>query len=233
MKIIDLNADLGEGMPHEQEILPLISSANICCGAHAGSPEITRATVISCLRLGIRIGAHPGYPDPEHFGRRSISELDLTPLEILSSLETQILSVPQARYIKPHGAFYTESSTMWQTDEEPCYTSWLLLQDILFSTQLPLLGLADTPHEINSKATSVKFIREGFIDRRYDNNHRLLPRSNPEAIIHDPQEAIDQALRLAETCDSLCVHGDNPNAPELLTKVRSALESGGYTIAPK
>lgn len=233
MKIIDLNADLGEGMPHEQEILPLISSANICCGAHAGSPEITRATVIACLRLGIRIGAHPGYPDPEHFGRRSISELELTPLEILNSLETQILSVPQAIYIKPHGAFYNDSSTMWQTDEEPCYTSWLLLQDILFSTQLPLLGLANTPHEINSKATSVQFIREGFIDRRYDNNHRLLPRSNPEAIIHDSKEAIDQALRLAETCDSLCVHGDNPNAPELLTKVRSALESSGYTIAPK
>lgn len=265
MKIIDLNADLGEGMPHEQEILPLISSANICCGAHAGSLEITRTTVISCLRLGIRIGAHPGYPDPEHFGRRSISELDLTPLDILSSLESQILSIPQAKYIKPHGAFYNDTAngrlkkggfersapplplgedlgggieTKSTFHKSAAHSEQYLIQSIgaldileqlLAHSDLPLMGLPQTSHQLIRK----KFIREGFIDRRYDNNHRLLPRSNPDAVIHDPKEAIDQALRLAETCDSLCVHGDNPSAPELLTKVRSALESSGYTIAPK
>ncbi|MBA4291493.1 hypothetical protein C0431_00830 [bacterium] len=248
MKIIDLNADLGEGMPHEQEILPLISSANICCGAHAGSPEITRATVESCLQLGIRIGAHPGYPDPEYFGRQSFMTLKIKPGPLFNQMVKQTNLIPEAKYIKPHGAFYNDTASRayrydhlgakkykkikedYSPKPDDIYN---VLHASLIITKLPLMGLANTYHSQIARNAHVLFIPEGFIDRRYDNNHRLLPRSNPDAIIHEPQEAIDQALRLAKTCDSLCVHGDNPNAPELLTKVRQALENDGYTIAPK
>jgi len=108
------------------------------------------------------------------------------------------------------------------------------LLTLLKTTKLPLMGLAkNSPHMATAMASQVIFIREGFIDRRYDDNHRLLRRSNPDAIIHDEQEAIDQALRLAVTCDSLCVHGDSPDAPKLLAKVRLALENDGYTIKAK
>ena len=271
MKIIDLNADLGEGIAWESELLPLISSANVCSGAHAGSPETTRATVEACLALGIRVGAHPGYPDRENFGRTSIANLKLTQNELNQSLKSQLALIPEANYIKPHGAFYNETSTGFHTVDPKLIADtmaggfpppdWgepapdlirgqggvesiqkmqallriqICLVSLLRDTKLPLMGLANnTPHKAAAQAANVPFIAEGFIDRRYGSDHRLLPRSNPDAIIHDHQEAIDQALRLAQTCDSLCVHGDNPNAPELLAKVRRALKQNGYTIAPK
>lgn len=280
MKVIDLNADLGEGMPQEPQILPLISSANICCGAHAGSPEITRATVKACLQLGIRIGAHPGYPDPEHFGRTSLLSLSMNSQQVLRNLISQVNLVSQATYIKPHGAFYNESSTELggssqtsgtseskvyesretepyrkPTDEDMSpfmnylaqeirnnpheeiddaqFPASYILTAVLVKFRLPLMGLPFTYHEELAWFTHAPLIREGFIDRRYDNNHRLRPRSDPEAVIHDPKEAIDQALRLAETCDTLCVHGDNPNAPDLLAEVRQNLEDHGYIIKPK
>ncbi|MFM9873871.1 MAG: LamB/YcsF family protein [Fimbriimonadaceae bacterium] len=242
MKVIDLNADLGEGIAWESELLPLISSANICCAAYAGSPEITRATVESCLALGIRIGAHPGYPDPANFGRSPFQSLNLTLQQLNENLKSQLALIPEATYIKPHGAFYNETSTKnpptippprgGEGEGHPEITTCLLA--LLKATKLPFMGLAqNSPHISTAMAAQVPFIREGFIDRRYGPNHRLLPRSNPDAIIHDHQEAIDQALRLATTCDSLCVHGDNPNAPELLAKIRKALEDDGYTIKAK
>ncbi len=242
MKVIDLNADLGEGIAWESELLPLISSANICCAAHAGSPEITRATVESCLALGIRIGAHPGYPDPANFGRLPFQSLNITIQQLNESLNSQLALIPEATYIKPHGSFYNETLTIYprpipplrggEGEGHPKTTTCLL--DLLKATQLPLMGLAENPSHIGTAmAAQVPFIREGFIDRRYDDNHQLLPRSNLVAIIHDHQEAIDQALRLATTCDSLCVHGDNPNGPELLAKVRKALQDDGYTIKTK
>ncbi len=236
MKKIDLNADLGEGIAWEPELLQFISSANICCAAHAGSPEITRATVQSCLALGIRIGAHPSYPDPANFGRTSFTELEISIQTLHHSLKDQLSLIPESQYIKPHGAFYNDCGSVPPVrsgEEKGPLEITDALSQLLNQTHLPLMGLPHTNHESIAIAAQVPFIREGFIDRRYNENHQLLPRSNPDAIIHDHQEAIDQALRLAKTCDSLCVHGDNPNAPKLLAKVRQALEQDGYKIAPK
>jgi 5-oxoprolinase (ATP-hydrolysing) subunit A len=280
MKVIDLNADLGEGIAWESELLPLISSANICCAAHAGSPEITRATVEACLALNIRIGAHPGYPDPTNFGRKSLETLSIDSHELVVNLVRQVKLIPEAVYLKPHGALYNDSTSQnggrTNSKDEPdkniydplpvekyrpptseenfeivkgfvdyldstegsetnnsSHSACHILTAILVKFRLPLMGLPFSYHEELAWFTHAPMIREGFIDRRYGPDNRLVPRSNPDALIHDHQEAIDQALRLATTCDSLCVHGDNPNAPELLAKVRKALEADGYIIAPK
>lgn len=226
IRTIDLNADLGEGVAWELSVLPLISSANIACGAHAGSPETTRISVASCLEHGIQIGAHPGYPDRESFGRRTFSELNFTAEALFESLTQQLSLIREASYIKPHGALYNESA-----QDADCAVSLVLIQ-LLCDAQLPLLGLPHTAHEQIADNAGVRFVKEGFIDRRYDSHHRLIPRSQPNSIIHEQQEAVDQALKLAATCDSLCVHGDNQQAVELLTIVRRALETEGYSIAP-
>lgn len=223
-KFIDINADLGEGVAWELDVLPLISSANIACGAHAGSPEITQKSIDACLNHKVQIGAHPGYPDKEHFGRRAFSELEISTTSIAESLSQQMTLVPEATYIKPHGAFYNDTAKSLNSK-----ISNILIQ-LLQQTKLPLLGLPFTAHEQIAAAARVRFLKEGFIDRRYDENHHLLSRSEPNSIIHDLDEAIVQAKQLAESCDSLCVHGDNQQAVELLSSVRMALIQEGYTI---
>ncbi|MBX3114177.1 MAG: LamB/YcsF family protein [Fimbriimonadaceae bacterium] len=223
-KFIDLNADLGEGVAWELEVLPYISSANIACGAHAGSAETTRRSIEACLNHKIQLGAHPGYPDRENFGRRAFSEIGISFPELVANLNQQLSLIPEATYIKPHGAFYNETAK--SQDSSLTDTLVQLLRDY----NLPLLGLPFTAHEQIANAAGVRFLKEGFIDRRYDENHQLLPRSEPNSIIHDQDEAIQQALQLTETCDSLCVHGDNQQAIELLASVKDALICEGYEI---
>lgn len=225
-KFIDLNADLGEGVAWELDVLPYISSANIACGAHAGSAEITRRSIEACLNHKVQIGAHPGYPDRENFGRRAFSETGISYPELVESLNQQLDLVPEAMYIKPHGAFYNETAKSQDNNLTD------ILVQLLRDYNLPLLGLPFTAHEQIADAAGVRFLKEGFIDRRYDENHQLLPRSETNSIIHDQDEAIQQALQLAKTCDSLCVHGDNQQAIELLASVKDALICEGYEIKP-
>ncbi len=218
MKRIDLNADVGEGFPHDGALLKIVTSANIGCGAHAGSEDLSLATVVMARELGVTVGLHVGYPDRPNFGRVT---MDVDVPSVLRALHRQVRLFP-ADYIKPHGAFYHDSSTPGSAAD--------LLADLVAETELPLLGLAGTEHERIARLQHVRFLREGFIDRRQDAHGRLIPRSEPGAVIESFDEAVANALQLAEVCDSLCVHGDTAFAVEFATGVRSALEQRGYQI---
>lgn len=225
MKRIGINVDIGEGMPYDEELLKYATSANVGCGAHCGSPQITMEAIKKCRRAGVVVGAHPGYPDPENMGRvewdlpdndkthalyRSLTE-QLTPMEGLFA------------YIKPHGAFYH------QTQVPSPHAG--LLTALLAIHICPLLGTAGTTHERVAAASGVKLIKEGFGDRRYlPGTRKLAPRSEGNAMLTDPKEIQEQVLELAEDVDSICVHGDSENCVEIIRIVSSALEEAGYEV---
>lgn len=225
MKTIDLNVDLGEGCPNDLALLKLCSSANVCCGAHAGNPQLTQATLKFCQDHGIRPGAHPGYPDPSTFGRTPYPQTNLTLHQIRDSVRAQIeANLTAFAYIKPHGAFYNDAVTPGAIAD--------LLTELLELFKLPLLGLAGTHHQTIAAAASVQFIREGFADRAYTPEGHLVPRTQADAILKTADDKARQALALASLVDSVCVHGDEPDSLETLASVRQTLESAGYTITP-
>ena len=185
---------------------------------------MTRATVLACKREGVRVGAHPGYPDREGFGRRKFAELGLDFATVLDSLLQQMDVIPKADYLKPHGALYNEAAA------DEASEAGQLVFELLRRWRLPLMGLPGTGLEKLAAAIDVPFIREGFIDRGYRADGRLLPRSEPGAILQHPAESVAQAIRLADRCDSLCVHGDTPGAIKLALQVRDALLGEGYQL---
>lgn len=227
---IDLNADLGEGAGFDAELMPLITSANVCCGAHAGSPAIIRETLLLAKQHGVVIGAHPGYSDREHFGRR---ELDLTPREITDLCIDQIVALTAAaqldgltvRYLKPHGALYNQACRNEDTA--------IGVIDAAVAVSLPVIGLPGS--WLEAEATDrVSFIAEGFADRRYRPDGSLVPRSEPDAFVHDPAEAVRQVEWLIAEKDvrTICVHGDNPDAVAFTRVVRASLLGRGFTLKP-
>ena len=220
--VVDLNADVGEGVPEvDESLLKLVTSASVACGGHAGDSKTMRSTVRTALTNQVRIGAHPSYPDREGFGRTSLS---IPPDDLVRSLTGQIGDLIEAaaleggnvEYIKPHGALYHDASRSEIS---------AALVSVAGHFTLPLMVMAGSPLEV-----LVPCIREGFIDRSYDEDGGLLPRSEARAILSDPAVAARQALTLAPTVDSLCVHSDTPHAREFLEAARRALQSEGYQI---
>ncbi len=227
-RTIDLNADLGEGFPWDGALLARISSANISCGSHAGTPESIKATLASAARLGVVVGAHPGYPDRQGFGRReqshptsAIREMILEQLDHLADLASRTAAV--IRYIKPHGALYN------QAQRDPAVADGVV--EALQATHLPLVGMPHTVLERLARSRDVPFIREGFADRRYSPAGRLVPRTQPGAILDDPVEIESQVLFFLDNrIDSICLHGDNPRSIELADLVRSILARHDITV---
>ena len=167
--VIDLNVDVGEGFPWDSDLLALATSANVCCGVHAGSLQTTHATINECTRLGLRFGLHPGYNDRDSMGRAKRELADsTTQMGTLITLKTQcdlvVHAHPNAAYLKPHGAFYNQSA------EDDVAAD--LLADILEHVRLPLMGLAYSLHQKAARRAEVPFIREGFIDRRVDDHQK-------------------------------------------------------------
>lgn len=227
---IDLNADLGEGAGFDAELMPLITSANVCCGAHAGSPAIIRETLLLAKQHGVMIGAHPGYSDRENFGRR---ELDLTAYEITDSCVYQIGALSAmaqlhgltVRYLKPHGALYNQACRNEDTA--------IGVIDAAVAVSLPVIGLPGS--WLEAEATDrVSFIAEGFADRRYRLDGSLVPRTEPDAFVHDPAEAVRQVewLIAEKGVRTICVHGDNPDAVAFTRAVRESLLGLGFTLKP-
>ncbi len=226
---VDLNADLGEGCPNDRALLELVTSASIGCGAHAGSPDGIRQTLRDARDCGVVVGAHPGYPDREQFGRRerelgaeAVQSLVLEQFSTLSELAAES-GVP-VRFLKPHGALYNQA----QRQSE-------IARGVLASAVklgVPLLGQPDTLLERLASAEGVRYIAEGFPDRRYRDDGSLLPRSQPGAILLDPVEIEAQLLRLvaAGRIATLCIHGDDPRAVANAERVRRVLERHGITI---
>jgi UPF0271 protein len=220
LKRVDLNVDLGEGFPDDARLLTIATSANVACGEHAGSWEATLATIALCRERGVRIGAHPGYPDRANLGR---VHLDPADSRVADSLRNQILrfrAVCVPAYLKPHGAFYQAIAE----GSEPAIALARELMELAETDRL--MGMPGTGHE----RVGGRLIREGFADRRYLPDGRLAPRTLPGAMLIDSAEIAAQVRRLAPTVDSLCVHGDETRAVQTATLVRRTLEEKGYEV---
>jgi 5-oxoprolinase (ATP-hydrolysing) subunit A len=228
---IDLNADLGEGAGFDAELMPLVTSANVCCGLHAGGPSEIRATLELARRHGVAIGAHPGYSDRDHFGRR---ELALSRQELVDLCTYQVAALDalargsnlELRYIKAHGALYNQACR----DEEVAVS----FSAAAAAWNLPVVGLPGSKLEIAAKERGLVFIAEGFADRRYRPDGSLAPRREPDAFIGDPEEAVRQVKRLIgeQGVRTVCVHGDNPQAVAFAKAVREALLARGFILKP-
>ncbi|QVL33706.1 LamB/YcsF family protein [Telmatocola sphagniphila] len=228
MKTIDINADLGEGESSDEEVLELVSSANIACGYHAGSAELMARTIGTALFRNVAIGAHPGYNDPTNFGRVELQlPIRIVKAELLyqiGALKTLAEAVgTSVKYIKPHGALYNQACRIPELAEAVAM--------VAETVKLPVLALPQSELE-KACRDRVPFFREGFADRRYDDRGQLVPRSRSDAFITDPAVAVEQALRLIEQqgIHSICIHGDNPQAVQFARSIRTSLERAGYQI---
>jgi UPF0271 protein len=226
MPRLDLNCDLGEGGPHDRALMPLITSANIACAGHAGDLTTAVTALARAKEAGVQVGAHPGFLDREHFGRR---ELQLPPDQLREMILIQVdflrslADAGAVRYLKPHGALYNLACR----DEAVARA----VVDSAAMLGLPLLGLPGSKMEQLAQGR-ILFLREGYADRRYTPEGLLVPRDRPDAFIETPREAVTQALRLLDEgrIDSLCVHGDNPHALDFVHALRDELQSSGVTL---
>jgi UPF0271 protein len=223
---IDLNADLGEGCPNDLALLGRVTSASICCGAHAGDPESIRTTLVAARELGVVVGAHPGFPDREGFGRRErvvrgveVERLVLDQFAALRALADG-LGVP-IRFLKPHGALYNQA----QRQEEAARG----VVSAVVRLQVPLLGQPGTLLESLAGEQAVRFVAEGFPDRRYRADGSLVPRSEPGAMITEPAEIEAQVVRFVAEgrAATLCIHGDEPEAVANADRVLLMLRRNG------
>jgi UPF0271 protein len=231
---IDLNADLGESWPRWESgediaLLDVVTSANVCCGAYAGDADLMRATCDAAVARGVAIGAQVGYADRENFGRLW---LDLPADELTGELLSQILLLDeiaqaaggQVAYVKPHGALYNRIVD----DDEQAQAVVDALQSL--ATPLPLLGLPGSVSLSIAEACGIPIVREGFADRAYTSDGRLVPRSEPGAVLDDADAVAAQAVRLMDSVSSVCVHSDSPGAVALARAVRTALEASGAEL---
>jgi UPF0271 protein len=225
---VDLNCDLGEGCAFDEELMALVTSVNIACGYHTGDASTARVALDQALEHGVQVGAHPSFPDREHFGR---SEMARTEQEVFDDCAYQIGALSglaqaagaRLRHVKPHGALYHQAC------REAAYARPVVEAAALFG--LCLVGLPQSQLQALS-AGRCRFAPEGFADRRYLADGTLVPRSRPDAFIEDPVEAVRQAVWLLgeRGVRTICVHGDNPQALEFVRQVRTALVALGHRL---
>jgi UPF0271 protein len=234
MRMIDLNADLGEGGTEDERLLELVSSANIACGGHAGDVETMRRTIDLAVTNHVAIGAHPGYEDREHFGRRAMAfalekVTDLVERQVASLANLATQAGTQLHHVKPHGALYN------QADRDGLFAAALVAGITRVSTDLMLYALPGSRLAEAGKNAGLPICLEGFADRRYLPNGSLMPRNEPGAVIADVEEAVAQALDHLQSSkiETLCVHGDGPTAVAILTKLRGRLADAGLTVGSK
>ena len=250
-KTIDLNVDIGEGFPYDHELLSFASSANVCCGAHAGSDELSLETVALCKVQRVRVGAHPGYPDRETMGRIAMqSGQERVYLKSVFDQVTRFLEIAEPAYLKPHGAFYNDTAIVlpkdWRTairrvppptsayEASGIYLSQFAgvqsLMLLLRMHHLPLMGLEATAHKEIAARAGTSLFREGFGDRGYMPDGTLTPRGGSGAVLTEPEEIREQVLRLAPVVDSICLHGDTPNCLAFAETVFMTLVDSGYGV---
>jgi UPF0271 protein len=232
---IDLNCDLGEGCAHDAELMPLITSANISCGFHAGGPETANAALRLAAEQGVAAGAHPGFDDRKHFGRceiempaEAVTRLVLYQVGALAALAEIAMGGDGQehrglRFIKPHGALYNMACRD--------LTVARAIVEAAVVVKLPLVGLPQSRLE-EAAAGRCRFIAEGFADRRYQADGSLVPRSQSNAFVEDVADAVRQAewLMRERGIQTLCVHGDNPQALAFVRELRSAFQARGIVL---
>lgn len=230
MKRVSLNIDLGE-LPNEpDEFYSLATMVNIACGGHAGDSSTMIRAVGLAQRTGAKIAAHPSYPDRANFGRKS---MPMTMMRLAWSLKSQIDPLLQLAHltkttivaVKPHGALYHDACISTFVAE----VLLVVVEDAMDMNpglHCALVGPSEGVLKRLTEERRLPYLNEGFADRNYLPNGSLVPRSEPNALIHDPEEAAAQALRLAQSgqFDTLCVHGDTPRALDIARAVRKALQ---------
>jgi UPF0271 protein len=235
---IDLNADVGESfgpwpMGHDEALMAVATSVNIACGFHAGDPVVISRTIDLAVQAGLAIGAHPGYPDREGFGRR---ELAMSPAELEASVLYQVAAVAgmvqaaggKLANVKAHGALYNRAAVDDATATAIARAVWR------FSPGLVLFGPPRSEILKAAEAIGLPTAAEGFADRAYEPDGTLRSRRLEGALLTDPALAAAQAVALAQSgqVQTLCVHSDTPGAPEIARAVRSALEAAGFAVQP-
>ena len=249
MTRIDLNCDLGE-LPEaiadgtQEALLRSITSANVACGGHAGDERTMRTTIEQALRAGVAVGAHPGYPDRENFGRL---ELKLSPQAVADSVCDQVralAAVAAARgaklvHVKPHGALYNQAVKNRELAEA-------IAQGVVkCNKNLVLMGLAESAMLDVFRDAGFAVAAEAFADRRYEPDGTLRSRKFDNALIRDPAEAARQALSITErgivtahdgtevklAAQTICIHGDTPGSVQIAAAVARKLREAGITLA--
>jgi 5-oxoprolinase (ATP-hydrolysing) subunit A len=230
---IDLNCDMGELADAPEELLmPLVSSANLACGAHAGDPGMMQRTIRLAMRHSVAVGAHPGYPDKQNFGR---IELAMTPEEIERSVYEQITALAgvaeplgcSLRHVKPHGALYNIAA------RDRSVAMAIAAGVRRWNQAVPLVGLAGSCMLRAWEGAGFRVLAEAFADRVYEADGTLRARRLPGALITDPAQAAEQALRIARSgaVQTICIHSDTPQAVEIARAVRERLLREGFIVS--
>jgi 5-oxoprolinase (ATP-hydrolysing) subunit A len=248
MTHIDLNCDMGE-LPEaiadgtQEALLRSITSANVACGGHAGDEHTMRATIEQALQAGVAVGAHPGYPDRENFGRL---ELKMPPEAIADSVYQQVRALDavaaacgaKLMHVKPHGALYNQAVKNRELAQAIARGVAKWRKDVV------LVALAGSPMLDVFRQAGFAVAAEAFADRRYEPDGTLRSRKFENALIRDPTEAAKQALSIAQrgivtahdgtevklSAQTICIHGDTPGAPQIASAVARTLRNVGFTV---
>ena len=228
---VDLNADVGEECGQDAALIRCITSANVACGLHAGNRHVMRETVLLAQNCGVAVGAHPGFDDRLHFGRR---ELHLPPPAISELVAQQIETLAQIavscgirlQHVKPHGALYNIAV------RDRAIADAIARAVISVDRSLIVLGLPGSELVAAAEAAGLRAAREAFADRAYRPDGTLVPRTEPGAVIHDSAEVLARVVPLARRpdIDTICVHGDTPGAAQLASGIRAALETANLSV---
>lgn len=243
---VDLNADVGEGrgtLGQDPQLMPHVTSANVACGFHAGDPGVMRATVALASEHGVAVGAHPGFPDLEGFGRR---ELQVSPRDVEDFVVYQVGALAaiaaaqgvRLQHVKPHGALFNMAV------RDAALADAIARAAAVIDRGLTLFGLPGSELLAAGWRAGLRTAREGFADRAYQLDGTLLPRAQPGAVIHDPETVVRRAVRMVRehtveaidgstvpiAIDTICVHGDTPGAADLAAAIRAALAKAGVDV---
>ncbi|OUQ87785.1 lactam utilization protein LamB [Brevibacillus brevis] len=251
MKTVDLNCDMGESfgayhLGNDQEILSYITSANVACGFHAGDPATMKKTVQMALKAGVAIGAHPGFADLVGFGRRN---MEISPEEAYDLVVYQIGALQGfvraeggvMHHVKPHGALYNMAAT------RPALAESIALAIYKVNPELVLYGLAGSELTRAGEKIGLITAHEVFADRTYQQDGTLTPRSQPNAMITDQHQSLQQVIRMVKEglvltqqdvdipiqADSICIHGDSAHALEFAESIQQALVEAGIVISSR
>jgi UPF0271 protein len=241
--VIDLNCDMGEGCGADERIMPLVSSASVACGFHAGDPATIRRTIRLAKRFGVAVGAHPSFPDRSGFGRRLMA---CSQAEVEDDVAYQIGAlwglcraegVPLV-HAKPHGALYNAAAQ----DRDLAAAVCRALRAV--DPALILVCLAGSPMAEVARGLGLACAEEAFADRAYTARGTLVPRSQPGAVIEEASLVAERVSRMARerrvvavdgsavpvAADTICIHGDTPGAPEVLAAIRARLDGDGVAV---
>lgn len=245
---IDLNCDMGEGIGNDELIMPYISSANIACGYHAGDESTMKRMVELCLKYNVAIGAHPSYPDRLNFGRIDLVDQTLKPEDLPSIIIDQINQLnkicgefgTRLHHIKPHGALYNRAA--W----DGVVSSFICTAIEETDSSLLFYGLSGSEMKNEADDYNIKFVSEVFTDRTYQDDGSLTPRTQPNALIEDSEQAIQQVLQMIKErsvttvsgkqvpiiAETICIHGDGKHAVEFAKNIAEAIKKEGIRIRP-